>query len=166
MSIEVMDKTPLFAAVGLACMAGAIAACSSSSSSGGSSPGDLDGSADVAQNDSASSSSADGSPDQASQTDAPASAIESGTGTDAAGVDSAGATEAGAETGAGGGGATCSAASDCRTHSDYCGGCTCDALGVSEPNPDCGEGGVASCFVDPCSGKTATCNSTHHCALQ
>jgi hypothetical protein len=157
MGVKMADKTSLFAAVALAWLTGTVAACSSSSSSGGPSPGDLDGSADVAQNDSASSSSADGSPDQASQSDAPASSAESGAGTDAAGLDGAGATEAG--------GASCSTASDCRTHSNYCGGCTCDALAVSEPNPDC-EGGLTSCFADPCSGKTATCSATHHCSLQ
>jgi hypothetical protein len=36
---------------------------------------------------------------------------------------------------------------------------------VSAPNPTC-DAGLGSCLVDPCSSHTATCDATHHCALQ
>jgi hypothetical protein len=62
-------------------------------------------------------------------------------------------------------GSTCTANSDCRTFSDYCTGCNCDALATSDPNPPCSGPGV-SCFADPCRGHTAVCDSTHHCAIQ
>ena len=55
--------------------------------------------------------------------------------------------------------------SDCGTFSDYCGGCSCEALGTGEPTPTC-DGGSISCLVDPCQGHTATCSATHRCAIQ
>jgi hypothetical protein len=63
------------------------------------------------------------------------------------------------------GSSPCTHASDCRTFSNYCGGCTCDALGASEPNPVC-DAGTVSCLLDPCNGRTAVCDPTGRCALQ
>ena len=64
--------------------------------------------------------------------------------------------------------ATCQTASDCKTHAQACApSCTCIALGVNEPAPDCGDGGtVGKCTPDPCAGHTATCDSTGTCVLQ
>lgn len=50
----------------------------------------------------------------------------------------------------------CTTDADCRTFSNYCDGCSCNALGVTDPNPVC-KGTTVSCFADPCMGKTATC---------
>jgi hypothetical protein len=61
--------------------------------------------------------------------------------------------------------ASCSSASECRTFSDYCGGCACDALGKNDPDPTC-DADTVSCFVDPCRDRSATCDPSHHCALQ
>ena len=63
-----------------------------------------------------------------------------------------------------GGGSACTVASDCRMFSNYCGGCTCDALGVAAPDPVC-DAGTASCLVDPCQGHAAACDPTGHCTL-
>jgi hypothetical protein len=73
--------------------------------------------------------------------------------------------DAASDSGSTSGGGTCSSPSGCRTYSNYCGGCTCDALGVSAPNPTC-DASLGSCLVDPCTSHTAVCDSTHHCALQ
>jgi hypothetical protein len=62
------------------------------------------------------------------------------------------------------GSSVCTVAADCRTFSNYCGGCACDALGAGKPDPVC-EGGTASCLVDPCQGHTAACDATGHCTL-
>ena len=64
-----------------------------------------------------------------------------------------------------GGDSACTLPSDCRTFSDYCGGCMCDVLGSGDVNPTC-DGGAVTCLLDPCKGHTATCDVTHHCALQ
>ena len=61
--------------------------------------------------------------------------------------------------------AHCTGPADCRTFSDYCGGCACDALVVSEPDPIC-EAGTVQCLVDPCSGHSAACDTTGHCVLR
>jgi hypothetical protein len=55
-------------------------------------------------------------------------------------------------------GGGCSDASDCRLFSSYCStaACVCIPLLKGEPSPKC-EGGMVSCFVDPCSMKTAAC---------
>jgi hypothetical protein len=63
------------------------------------------------------------------------------------------------------GGGTCASPSDCRTFSDFCGGCSCEALGTGEPDPAC-DAGTVSCLVDPCQGHTATCSAAHRCAIQ
>jgi hypothetical protein len=52
----------------------------------------------------------------------------------------------------------CTTDADCRTFSDYCTGCDCRALGVSEPDPVCESPGVR-CFADPCLNQTAACVS-------
>ncbi len=67
--------------------------------------------------------------------------------------------------GSGGNRHPCSVASDCRTFSNYCGGCACDVLGTGDANPGC-DAGTVSCVVDPCYGHTAACDATHHCVLQ
>jgi hypothetical protein len=63
------------------------------------------------------------------------------------------------------GGPPCTVASDCRTFSDYCGGCTCEALAASQPDPAC-DGGIVACLVDPCQGHSTVCDPTGRCALQ
>ena len=63
------------------------------------------------------------------------------------------------------GGAACILAVDCRTFSNYCGGCACDALGVHAPDPVC-DGGTVSCFTNPCAGHTAACGPAGRCILQ
>jgi hypothetical protein len=64
-----------------------------------------------------------------------------------------------------GGSSQCQSPSDCKTHAQNCGTCTCIALGANEPAPDC-DGGTIKCSPDPCTGKTATCDGTGQCALQ
>ncbi len=65
----------------------------------------------------------------------------------------------------GGTNAACTTASDCRLYSDYCGACSCDVLGATDPNPTC-YGEPVQCFRDPCQGHGAVCDATGHCALQ
>jgi hypothetical protein len=72
--------------------------------------------------------------------------------------------DAAPETGA----AACNGPSDCRLYSSYCHGtvlkeCTCVPLGAGDPDPAC-DGPIVSCFVDPCSGKSASCGADHRCA--
>ncbi len=50
----------------------------------------------------------------------------------------------------------CNIDADCRTFSDYCTGCDCRALTVSQPDPVCPGPGV-QCLVDPCFNKAAVC---------
>lgn len=60
----------------------------------------------------------------------------------------------------------CTTDADCRTFSDYCTGCNCDALSASEPDPLCSGPGVR-CFADPCMGHAAVCDTaTGACVLQ
>jgi hypothetical protein len=147
--------------------------CSSSSSSdGGGGTGDLDGSADqVAQGDSPSPGNTNDAAavDQVAQKDSAAGdaagGTEAGGGSDGGSTGDAAGTDARTDSGSSSGGSACSGPSDCRKYSNYCGGCTCDALGVSAPDPTC-DAGLGSCLVDPCSSHTAVCDSTHHCALQ
>ena len=54
--------------------------------------------------------------------------------------------------------AECKADADCRLEADYCGGCNCRALAEGEQVPVC-KGDVVACFVWPCSGKVARCES-------
>lgn len=63
------------------------------------------------------------------------------------------------------GSSPCTVVSDCRKFSNYCGGCVCDALGTSQPDPIC-DAGTVTCILDPCQGHTAVCDPTGHCALQ
>lgn len=58
----------------------------------------------------------------------------------------------------------CTTDADCRTFSDYCTGCACDALSTSQPDPVCTGPGVR-CFADPCGGQTAVCLNGS-CSLQ
>jgi len=50
----------------------------------------------------------------------------------------------------------CETDADCRTFSNYCGGCACDALLESEAEPKCASRPV-NCIVDPCRGRVARC---------
>ena len=52
---------------------------------------------------------------------------------------------------------SCQQDSDCRLFDNYCGGCACDALPTTSPDPVCG-GGTVQCFVQPCRGLTARCS--------
>ena len=61
------------------------------------------------------------------------------------------------------GGSTCNVDSDCRAFSNYCGGCTCDALGASDPNPTC-DAGLDDCLRDPCADVMPVCTA-HRCGL-
>ena len=56
------------------------------------------------------------------------------------------------------GGSECTTAADCRAYGLHCDGCTCVALPVGSVDPVC-NGTQVSCFVDPCTGKTAVCTS-------
>lgn len=49
----------------------------------------------------------------------------------------------------------CSTDADCRIVSDYCGGCFCDALSKSQPDPSCVS--TVKCAMDPCTGHSASC---------
>jgi hypothetical protein len=59
--------------------------------------------------------------------------------------------------------ASCTTDADCRTFSDYCTGCDCRALAVSESAPVCQGPGVR-CLVDPCRAEHAVCQQGR-CAL-
>lgn len=59
----------------------------------------------------------------------------------------------------------CLSDADCRTFSNYCDGCSCEALAVSAPDPTC-DGTLVQCFVDPCFDQSAVCDSaTSTCSL-
>jgi hypothetical protein len=51
----------------------------------------------------------------------------------------------------------CQTDADCRAFSDYCTGCHCRALSITEPDPTC-EGPGARCLVDPCQNVQVGCN--------
>jgi hypothetical protein len=70
--------------------------------------------------------------------------------------DSPAATDAGQA----GAGAMCQGSADCRPFSNYCGGCTCVAIGATAPDPSC-DAGMASCFANPCQGHSVTCTAGH-----
>ena len=50
----------------------------------------------------------------------------------------------------------CKFDNDCRTYSNYCGSCACDAMSAEAPEPKCADKPV-SCVVDPCHNKVAVC---------
>ncbi len=50
----------------------------------------------------------------------------------------------------------CNSDDDCRTLSNYCGGCSCEGLPDEQANPVCDEP-LVTCFVNPCMGKQAAC---------
>ncbi len=52
--------------------------------------------------------------------------------------------------------AECTTDADCRLFDNYCGGCACNALASSEPDPKC-DGTLVKCFAEPCGGKAAAC---------
>ncbi len=59
----------------------------------------------------------------------------------------------------GGAGSTqCAGDTDCRLFDDYCGGCNCQALPKTAPDPTC-NGTTVSCLVAPCMNKRATCTN-------
>jgi hypothetical protein len=47
---------------------------------------------------------------------------------------------------------------DCRTFSNYCDGCACEALAAGEKEPAC-DGKIVACFADPCANQAATCKA-------
>jgi hypothetical protein len=51
----------------------------------------------------------------------------------------------------------CTKDADCRLYSSYCDACECLGLAAGAPDPVC-SGMMISCFVDPCSGKSARCS--------
>jgi hypothetical protein len=61
-------------------------------------------------------------------------------------------------------GAACSGTPDCKVVADYCGACTCVALGAGESLPACTTTPV-SCIVDPCGGRSATCGASGTCGV-
>jgi hypothetical protein len=62
-------------------------------------------------------------------------------------------------------GGGCTTDADCRTFSNYCDGCACDALGTGDADPVCG-GTTVSCFADPCMNVEARCDTaTGACTL-
>ncbi len=54
-------------------------------------------------------------------------------------------------------GPRCQSDADCYLFSDYCTGCDCRALRTTDLVPTCDGPGVR-CLVDPCMGKSATCD--------
>jgi hypothetical protein len=52
----------------------------------------------------------------------------------------------------------CTVDSDCQTFSNYCNGCSCQALSTSSGFPAC-NGTTVNCFADPCMNKTAVCSA-------
>src|SRR5579872_2584048 len=126
------SKAPLFAIAAM--LAAAANACTSKPPA---SPEDLEGGAlGFLDSSAAGDGTDDGSVDQVVQSDSPsgdASAVADAPGTgDAGGTVDATASDAGSASGN-----ACSAPSDCRTYSDYCGGCTCYAIGASASDPTC-----------------------------
>jgi hypothetical protein len=51
--------------------------------------------------------------------------------------------------------AECSTDADCSLYSNYCGGCSCDALGPFEKPIKCLD--PVQCLIDPCANKKAVC---------
>jgi hypothetical protein len=59
----------------------------------------------------------------------------------------------------------CNVDADCTTFSNYCDGCSCQALFNGTPEPLCA-GTTVSCFADPCMNVAAYCDTTTHtCTL-
>ena len=54
--------------------------------------------------------------------------------------------------------ASCQKDADCRAFSDYCTGCDCRALSVTDPDPKCDGPGVR-CFADPCLNVKVACDN-------
>ena len=52
----------------------------------------------------------------------------------------------------------CVTDADCELFSNYCDGCSCEALTAGSPPPPC-SGTQVLCFVDPCWMQTAACNA-------
>ena len=51
---------------------------------------------------------------------------------------------------------TCTSDADCRLYDNYCNGCSCEALSLTDPDPVC-NGTIVACVVQPCGGQTAVC---------
>jgi hypothetical protein len=61
--------------------------------------------------------------------------------------------------------AGCTSDADCRTFSNYCDGCSCNALSSTTLDPLCASTQV-SCFADPCMNLEARCDvATGACTL-
>ncbi len=52
----------------------------------------------------------------------------------------------------------CASDADCTTFSNYCDGCSCEALAAGEAEPICA-GTTVACFADPCMSSEARCVS-------
>jgi hypothetical protein len=50
----------------------------------------------------------------------------------------------------------CTSDKECRLFSNYCGGCSCQALADGEVDPVC-KGDLVACLVDPCMNATPSC---------
>lgn len=50
----------------------------------------------------------------------------------------------------------CTSDKECRTFSNYCGGCSCQALDDGEVDPVC-KGDIVACLIDPCLNTKAAC---------
>ena len=50
----------------------------------------------------------------------------------------------------------CTSDKECRTFSNYCGGCSCQALSDGEVDPVC-KGQIVACLIDPCMHQEAVC---------
>lgn len=53
----------------------------------------------------------------------------------------------------------CTSDADCRTFSNYCDGCSCEALSTTGSDPVC-SGTQVQCFADPCMNLEARCDTT------
>lgn len=60
----------------------------------------------------------------------------------------------------------CASDADCLVYSNYCDGCTCEALLTTDPIPVCTTT-IVRCIADPCMGHTAACDPvTHTCVVK
>ena len=64
------------------------------------------------------------------------------------------------------GGSKCQSDADCYLAADYCTGCNCSALQITQSVPACSGPGVR-CFADPCLTHSTTCDvNSGKCLLQ
>jgi hypothetical protein len=147
-------------------IAAAAAGCGSSDDSAAPAAG-ADGSPDTANDADAASTPSDGSRGDDGGPIGDATDVDSATpGGDAEAPDGDSGAADGSEAGAppDASGAQCTGASGCKVFSNYCGVCACEALATAQAPPHC-DGGMVTCFSDPCAGHTATCTAAGACAL-